>query len=83
MKKKIPQATTNEAPRLLPEGHRYIVDDEGVIGRKVSGTVNGSKRWIVVYHDGKYHAKVSQEQLRDFLLAEKAERRSRRSTGGA
>ena len=79
MKKKLPTATTNEVPRLLPAGHKYIIDEDGNIGRKVSGTVNGSKRWIVVYVEGKYHAKVSHDQLRDYLLAEKAERRASRA----
>lgn len=79
MKKKIPKATTNEAPRLLPEGHRYIVDEEGNIGRKVSGTVNGNQRYIVIFHDGKRVGKVSQSQLRDFLLAERAAARANRA----
>lgn len=76
MKKKIPKPTTNEAPRLLPEGHRYIVDEDGTIGRKVTGTVNGNQRYIVLFHDGKRVGKVSQSQLRDFLLAERAARRA-------
>lgn len=76
MKKKIPKPTTNEAPRLLPDGHRYIVDEDGNIGRKVTGTVNGNQRYIVLFHDGKRVGKVSQSQLRDFLLAERAARRA-------
>lgn len=72
MKKKTPTpATTNEAPRLLPAGHRYIIDAKGNIGRRVNGTANGNQRYIVIFHDGKRVGKVSQSQLRDFLIAER------------
>jgi hypothetical protein len=71
MKKKIPDPTTEAAP-LLPPGHKYIIDDEGNVGRRIAGTANGNVRWVVLYVDGKYHAKVPYAKLRDFLIAEKA-----------
>jgi hypothetical protein len=72
MKKKTP-ASTERAQPLLPAGHKYIIDDQGNIGRRIAGTANGNTRWVVLYHEGKYHAKVPLAKLRDFLLAEKAE----------
>jgi hypothetical protein len=71
MKKKIPAPTTEAAP-LLPPGHKYIIDDQGNIGRRIAGTANGNARWVVLYVDGKYHAKVPYAKLRDFLVSEKA-----------
>jgi carbon monoxide dehydrogenase subunit G len=74
MKKTTP-ASTKAAP-LLPAGHKYIIDEQGNIGRRIAGTANGNTRWVVLYVDGKYHAKVPLAKLRDFLVTEKAQAES-------
>ena len=54
MKKKLPTpATTEEAPRLLPDGHRYVLLKDGTIARRVRSYVICGTEYYTIPVNGK------------------------------
>ena len=55
MKKKLPTppATTNEAPRLLPDGHRYVLLKDGGVARRVRSYVICGTEYYTIPVNGK------------------------------
>lgn len=69
MKKKLPEAVSTEADRLLPDGHKYVLLPDGRVARLCRPYPIGGSSYYNVRVNGE-HRRIRADRLADFLRTE-------------
>ena len=71
MKKKLPEAASTEADRLLPDGHKYVLLPDGSVARRCRPYPIGGSQYYNLRVNGQ-HKRVRADKLADYLRAEQS-----------